>query len=94
MQIINIKIKHRVNFSCALSAYKKTNKCSCCNTKIIDKSIDIQYRNNLSDQKDICSICLEETCTQLKCGHYFHKECINISAKYSDKCPYCRKYLL
>ena len=30
---------------------------------------------------------------KLKCGHYFHYTCINISYNYTNdnKCPYCRQ---
>ena len=48
------------------------------------------------DEKEECSICcevfqLEESVTQLKCEHIFHKNCIIQWLELSDTCPVCRK---
>ena len=42
---------------------------------------------------DNCSICLDEPeqCSQLKCGHIFHKKCINKWFQSSKTCPVCRR---
>jgi hypothetical protein len=42
-----------------------------------------------------CTICLEEPedCSQLKCGHIYHKECINEWFKKKKTCPNCRKIM-
>ena len=40
-----------------------------------------------------CPICYEEMTnktTQLKCGHTFHKHCIDRWAEQQCTCPYCR----
>ena len=44
-----------------------------------------------------CNICLEdmskETLQVVKCGHFFHKECIDTWLNNHDNCPLCRKKL-
>ena len=42
---------------------------------------------------ECCTICIEEPdeCSQLKCGHIFHTECINEWFKNHKSCPNCRK---
>ena len=42
-----------------------------------------------------CTICLEEPedCSQLKCGHIYHKEFINEWFKKKKTCPNCRKIM-
>jgi len=40
-----------------------------------------------------CPICYEDMntqTTQLKCGHTFHKDCIDRWAEQQCTCPYCR----
>ena len=39
-----------------------------------------------------CPICYEpmNASTTLKCGHTFHKECIDRWAEHHCTCPYCR----
>lgn len=40
-----------------------------------------------------CSICLEDiddNKIELKCGHIYHKQCINSWLKVCYNCPYCR----
>ena len=40
-----------------------------------------------------CSICLDDmddNKIELKCGHIYHKKCINSWLKVSYNCPYCR----
>ena len=61
--------------------------------------------NTLNKKVTKCTICFNDISdpdiiTMLKCGHYFHKKCINIwfeTTNYeihiynnSNKCPYCR----
>ena len=41
----------------------------------------------------ICSICLSQIATTsfvLKCGHFYHSECINEHLKMKLECPTCR----
>lgn len=78
---------HQVCHDCALIKVRSTNKCKKCNKPIIKKKIKI-----IKDkQKETCSICLDDCNTKLfKCGHYFHKKCIEASYKTSKKCPMCR----
>ena len=43
---------------------------------------------------EICAICRENGCNfETRCGHFFHKECLNISvfSTRGKKCPYCRQ---
>lgn len=43
-----------------------------------------------------CPVCMESTAefvTLKKCGHHFHKKCIDRSRKASNKCPICRVQL-
>ncbi len=62
---------------------------------IIEITIDsIHNLVNRTTQND-CSICLEtnivvEDQTLLKCGHLFHRECINKSFQIKMECPMCR----
>lgn len=41
-----------------------------------------------------CPICYEDmpTPARLKCGHTFHKHCIDKWARQSATCPYCRRF--
>lgn len=43
---------------------------------------------------DTCGICREECHTTLKCGHYFHFECISQWVDECASCPMCRQYIL
>ena len=42
-----------------------------------------------------CCFCIEsinkEDAVVLKCGHIFHKNCIDLNHKYSKQCPLCKK---
>ena len=53
--------------------------------------VDIKNINH-----EACTICLEEPdeCIQLKCGHIFHKECINKWLPKNKTCPNCRKIMI
>ena len=42
-------------------------------------------------KKDNCAICFEETADTIKCGHYFHPECIKPWADEYNSCPICKK---
>ena len=61
--------------------YKKNKNITNCMIDIIN----INHEN--------CSICLEEPgkCSQLKCGHIYHRKCINKWFKTSSSCPVCRR---
>jgi hypothetical protein len=41
-------------------------------------------------QLETCAICFETSTNPLKCGHCFHKECLEKWLKYNS-CPVCRK---
>lgn len=45
-------------------------------------------------KEETCAICLEK-CSQktAKCGHYFHRACINTWRRRSMRCPICRARL-
>jgi hypothetical protein len=47
---------------------------------------------------DDCPICLDtfsaKETVKLECSHHFHKECIEHSFKYNNKCPICRNNLM
>lgn len=49
---------------------------------------EIEYDNN-------CSICLDSLLdndiTKLSCRHIYHIKCLELSLKYSNKCPSCRE---
>ena len=48
----------------------------------------------MSDEKEICSICLDlldENLVTTVCKHTFHKECIGKWCKDVRKCPYCTR---
>ena len=52
------------------------------------------FRINLTNNKSICSICLDNNCDiGLPCGHMFHLKCMMewIKNKKSIECPNCRK---
>tara|TARA_A100001015_G_C15003490_1_gene719619 strand:- start:337 stop:816 length:480 start_codon:yes stop_codon:yes gene_type:complete len=70
---------------CYTKNFKKKNE-----PKIIIYS---QYNNSFNDD-NMCSICLEnleKNLVQLKCGHIFHKNCIDTWYKsQKNTCPICR----
>lgn len=39
----------------------------------------------------ICYECMHTRITKLKCGHTFHKKCIDRWAEEHCTCPYCRQ---
>ena len=81
---------HYVNYLCAYSSLNDGNSCRLCEKQI--KPIKLIL--NTSKKKDTCSICLEDCNKQLStCGHYFHKQCIDLHTKKSNKCPMCRQQL-
>lgn len=66
------------------------------------EQIDKLYKNDfIKNEKQMCSICLEEDCRFIKtsCGHYFHVECITMYLEkiiYTNNfinitCPMCRQ---
>ena len=45
-----------------------------------------------------CSICLEyirdkRSCRETKCGHIYHRQCLNKWLRVGNTCPYCRAEL-
>ena len=63
-----------------------------------DKSIK-SYICNKKVFNEKCSICLEKLDfnekRQFRCGHYFHKDCIDkwFKSSMSLKCPYCKQLI-
>jgi len=46
----------------------------------------------------MCSICLEyirdkRSCRETKCGHQYHRQCLNKWLRVGNTCPYCRTEL-
>ena len=61
---------------------------------IVDKKIKLD--DDLLKCKSSCPVCLEkfkdnEFKRELKCGHVFHKKCIDKWIKHQNSCPICRK---
>ena len=57
-------------------------------------SIDTFFDQHLGDQESLptCSVCLENTCGKLTCGHGLCLKCrIECISKNMKKCPLCRK---
>ena len=45
-------------------------------------------------REETCAICLDKCSTKTaKCGHYFHRACINTWRRRSVRCPICRRRL-
>lgn len=61
---------------------KKTNKEI---RKILEKKAKKEEK-----KKEDCAICLEPTESKIKCGHYFHTECLDNWLQYNS-CPVCRE---
>ncbi len=63
----------------------------------INKLIKNYYKDKEGDKsylEKVCSICLddlENNKTQLRCGHYFHFDCIKSWTKKNGTCPVCRE---
>ncbi len=69
-----------------------------------NKRLSRNYNNNLRPRylprnivspirrkEETCAICLEKCNTKTaKCGHYFHRACINTWRRRSVRCPICR----
>lgn len=60
----------------------------------INNEINLSIDRKITEEKKICSICLEETDFYsrfyLKCGHFFHSYCLVLWLKETTKCPVCR----
>jgi len=73
--------------------YKHCDKCNVC----WDKRVYETHTCKINQMGRECLICLEncwdsqESSGILKCGHSFHRRCINNWLKQSYKCPYCSK---
>ena len=53
----------------------------------------ISVNQNNIDQTE-CIICYEEfsdDTVSLRCGHFYHRDCINNWLDYKDSCPICRR---
>jgi len=67
---------------------------------LFDKSSTKSYIEKKEITDDVCSICLEKLDfnekIKFKCGHYFHKNCINkwFNSSYSFKCPNCKQCII
>tara|TARA_B100000886_G_scaffold324981_1_gene270137 strand:- start:1635 stop:2198 length:564 start_codon:yes stop_codon:yes gene_type:complete len=68
-------------------------------TNLLTKNHKYYSKINSEDEEyspEECSICFEEISNNdlktLKCGHYFHKNCIDSWLKINPICPYCREY--
>ncbi|KAK7792087.1 hypothetical protein R5R35_010710 [Gryllus longicercus] len=53
--------------------------------------------NNASGSCPVCAVCIEEMddtglCRRLRCGHSFHRECIDRWALNKRECPQCRQW--
>lgn len=48
----------------------------------------LRKKRELKKQEN-CAICLEPTSKTIKCGHYFHKKCLEKWEQYNS-CPICR----
>ena len=86
--IIKMSFQSMCNALCISD--EKLVKCNNLTENVFCNKHSIQYKN-----KDKCSICFETvdetTEIPLKCGHWFHKECIKPTNIY--KCPLCQKRL-
>ena len=58
-------------------------------------SIDMHNSEALSQRALICPICQEEVkqVQATKCGHIFHKACIQQAIRVQHRCPICKKKL-
>lgn len=50
---------------------------------------EILQKKRKRKKKENCAICLEPTNETIKCGHYFHKNCLEKWEQYNS-CPICR----
>ena len=80
------------------SPYRRSNKRLSRNnaaSKYLSRNIPRSIPRNLVSpirrREETCAICLEKCSTKLaKCGHYFHRACINTWRRRSIRCPICR----
>jgi len=80
------------------SPYRRSNKRLSRNnaaSKYLSRNIPRNIPRNLVSpirrREETCAICLEKCSTKLaKCGHYFHRACINTWRRRSIRCPICR----
>ena len=65
--------------------------------KIKNKKVKVFYMVDINNiNQECCTICLEkpDKAIQLKCGHVFHKECINQWLPKNKTCPNCRELII
>ncbi len=60
---------------------------------------NLMKRTFISDSNDICIICQEDycvvkKCTELYCGHKYHKKCIDKWVYIKPTCPLCNEGIL
>ena len=73
--------------------YIHCDKCNLC----IHKEIFDNHHCKIDLRDKICSICLEkcwdsqESTVTLKCGHFYHQNCLNGWLKNDYRCPICKK---
>ena len=95
-ECITITINEEQKILVHEAKYKKP-----CKTKYLEFLGSYKKNNNDKLNEDLCPICLENFTTnncvirELKCGHIFHKKCIDKWLYNSEKmeCPYCNSKL-
>ncbi len=63
-------------------------------SKTVVNEINLVIERKLIEEKKSCMICFEETNFEtrhfLKCGHFFHIECLELWLRQKSTCPSCR----
>jgi hypothetical protein len=63
----------------------------------IQKEMSLIFEKKIIEEKKICSICIDETDYEsrhyLKCGHFFHHDCLYRWLDQNTQCPVCRLVL-
>jgi hypothetical protein len=67
-----------------------------CENKI-QREMDFIFEKKIIEKEKICSICLDETTSEsrhyLRCGHFFHNDCLLRWFEENSQCPVCRLVL-